>query len=134
MVARESSPPPEPERPPEAPPELPAPDTPMWRQYLALKERYRREILFFRMGDFYEMFFDDAKVAADILGIALTSRSRDAGAVPMAGVPVRAVDSYLPRLLQAGKRVAICEQTQDAREAHGLVERDVVRVVSPGTV
>ncbi len=118
----------------EAVPELPAPDTPMWRQYLAMKEKYRREILFFRMGDFYEMFFDDAKVAADILGIALTSRSRDPGAVPMAGVPVRAVDSYLPRLLQAGRRVAICEQTQDPKEARGLVEREVVRVISPGTI
>ncbi len=105
----------------------------MWRQYLALKEKYRQEILFFRMGDFYEMFFDDAKVAAEILGIALTSRSKENG-VPMAGVPVRAIDSYLPRLLQAGRRVAICEQTQDASEAHGLVERDVVRVVSPGTI
>jgi len=111
-----------------------APDTPMWRQYLSVKERYPNEILFFRMGDFYEMFFDDAKVAAEILGIALTSRSKDAGAVPMAGVPVRAVDSYLPKLLQAGRRVAICEQTQDPREARGLVDRDVVRVVSPGTV
>jgi DNA mismatch repair protein MutS len=116
------------------PSDLPAPDTPMWRQYLSLKERYQKEILFFRMGDFYEMFFDDARVAAEILGIALTSRSKDAGAVPMAGVPVRAVDSYLARLLEAGKRVAICEQTQDPREARGLVEREVVRVVSPGTV
>ncbi len=115
-------------------PEFPAPDTPMWRQYLALKERYRREILFFRMGDFYEMFFDDAKVASELLGIALTSRSKDAGAVPMAGVPVRAVESYLPKLLQAGKRVAICEQTQDPKETRGLVERDVIRVISPGTV
>ena len=115
-------------------PELPAPDTPMWRQYLSVKERYRQEILFFRMGDFYEMFFDDARAAAEILGIALTSRSKDAGAVPMAGIPVKAVDSYLPRLLAAGRRIAICEQTQDPREARGLVDRDVVRVVSPGTV
>src|SRR5262245_66404124 len=102
---------------------LPAPDTPMWRQYLSLKERYQKEILFFRMGDFYEMFFDDAKVAAEILGIALTSRSKDAGAVPMAGVPVRAVASYLPRRLEAGKRVASCEPTQDPRDAGGRVER-----------
>src|ERR1041385_3724269 len=115
-------------------PEAPTPDTPMWRQYLSLKDRYRKEILFFRMGDFYEIFFDDARVASEILGIALTSRSKDAGAVPMAGVPVRAGDSYLPQLLPAGKRVAICEQTQDPKEAKGIVDRDVVRVISPGTV
>ncbi len=108
--------------------------TPMMRQYLSMKERYRDEILFFRMGDFYEMFFDDARVASEILGIALTSRSKDRDAIPMAGVPIRSVDTYLPRLLKAGKRVAICEQVQDARDARGLVDREVVRVVSPGTI
>jgi DNA mismatch repair protein MutS len=106
----------------------------MMKQYLSLKEKYREEILFFRMGDFYEMFFDDAKVASEILGIALTSRNKDRDAVPMAGVPIRAIGSYVPRLLKAGKRVAICEQLQDPREAQGLVDRDVVRVISPGTV
>jgi DNA mismatch repair protein MutS len=109
-------------------------ETPMMRQYFSMKEKYAEEILFFRMGDFYEMFFDDARVAAEILGIALTSRAKDKERIPMAGVPVRAVDSYLPKLLKAGKRVAICEQTQDPKDARGLVERDVVRVVSPGTV
>ena len=109
-------------------------DTPMMRQYLSVKERHRDEILFFRMGDFYEMFFDDARVASEILGIALTSRSKDREAIPMAGVPVRAIDSYLPKLVEAGKRVAICEQVQDPREANGLVDREVVRVVSPGTL
>ena len=109
-------------------------ETPMMRQYLSMKERYTREILFFRMGDFYEMFFDDAKEAAGILGITLTSRSKDKNGIPMAGVPVKAVDTYLPRLLKAGKRVAICEQTQDPKEAKGIVERDVVRVISPGTI
>src|SRR5437867_4600834 len=108
--------------------------TPMMRQYFAVKERYSREIIFFRMGDFYEMFFDDAKVASEILGIALTSRSKDKDAVPMAGVPVRAVNSYLPKLLKAGKRVAICEQVEDPKDARGLVDREVVRVISPGTV
>ena len=122
---------------PNAPPEAPepfAPDTPMWRQYLSLKAKHPRDILFFRMGDFYEMFFDDAKIASEILGITLTSRSKDPGGIPMAGVPVRAVDTYLPRLLEAGRRVAIAEQMQDPSEAKGLVEREVVRVVTPGTV
>jgi DNA mismatch repair protein MutS len=116
-------------------PEPTASLTPMMQQYFAAKEKYPSEIIFFRMGDFYEMFFDDAVVAAEILGIALTSRSKDKdGAIPMAGVPVRAVDSYLPKLLRAGKRVAICEQVQDPREARGLLEREVIRVISPGTV
>ncbi len=112
----------------------PALQTPMMRQYLTIKEKYPREILFFRMGDFYEMFLDDAKEASEILGLALTSRSKDKNSIPMAGLPVRAVDTYLPKLLKAGKRVAICEQTEDPRQAKGLVARDVVRVISPGTV
>ena len=106
----------------------------MMRQYLAAKERHPHDLLFFRMGDFYEMFFDDARVAAELLGIALTSRSRDKDAVPMAGIPVRAADSYLAKLLRAGKRVAICEQVEDPKEARGLVEREVVRVITPGTI
>ena len=108
--------------------------TPMMEQYFASKNAHPDAILFFRMGDFYEMFFDDARVASEILGIALTSRSKEKDAIPMAGVPVRAVDSYLPRLLKAGKRVAICEQVGDAREPKGLVERAVVRIISPGTI
>lgn len=108
--------------------------TPMMRQYFAVKEKYPREIVFFRMGDFYEMFFQDARDAADILGITLTSRSKDKDALPMAGVPVRAVDTYLPRLLKAGRRVAICEQVTDPKDSKGLVEREVVRVISPGTI
>ena len=108
--------------------------TPMMQQYLLAKERYAEEILFFRMGDFYEMFFEDAHLASDLLGIALTSRSKDKDAIPMAGIPVKALDSYLPKLLRAGKKVAICEQVQDPREAKGLVEREVVRVITPGTI
>ncbi len=108
--------------------------TPLMRQYLAVKEQYPKEILFFRMGDFYEMFFEDAKVASDILGIALTSRSKEKDAVPMAGVPVRSAEVYLARLLRAGKRVAICEQLEDPKTCTGLVDRGVVRVISPGTV
>jgi DNA mismatch repair protein MutS len=106
----------------------------MMQQYLLAKERYADEILFFRMGDFYEMFFEDAHLASDLLGIALTSRSKDKDAIPMAGIPVKALDSYLPKLLRAGKKVAICEQVQDPREAKGLVEREVVRVITPGTI
>ena len=114
--------------------ENPTLQTPMMRQYLAVKEKHPREILFFRMGDFYETFFDDARLSSDILGITLTSRSKDKEAIPMAGVPVRAADSYVARLLKAGKRVAICEQVEDPKEAAGLVDRDVVRVISPGTI
>ena len=85
--------------------ETPTIETPMMRQYLSVKEKYSKEIVFFRMGDFYETFFDDAKAASDLLGIALTSRSKEKNAVPMAGVPVRAADSYVARLLKAGRRV-----------------------------
>ncbi|MCZ6793497.1 MAG: DNA mismatch repair protein MutS [Planctomycetota bacterium] len=115
-------------------PDSPAPTTPMMRQYFAAKESHPNALLFFRMGDFYEMFFDDAKDAAELLGIALTSRSKDKDAVPMAGIPVRSADSYLAKLLRAGKRVAICEQVQDPKEAQGIVDREVVRVISPGTI
>ncbi|MGQ9590558.1 MAG: DNA mismatch repair protein MutS [Planctomycetota bacterium] len=108
--------------------------TPLMRQYLAVKEQHPKELLFFRMGDFYEMFFEDAKEASAILGIALTSRSKEKDAVPMAGVPVRSAETYLARLLRAGKRVAICEQLEDPKNATGLVDRGVVRVISPGTV
>ena len=112
----------------------PALSTPMMRQYLAIKERHPRELLFFRMGDFYEMFLEDAEEASKLLGLTLTSRSKDKNAIPMAGLPVRAIDTYLPKLLKAGKRVAICEQTQDPKETKGLVDREVVRVISPGTI
>ena len=108
--------------------------TPAMRQFDAAKERHPDAILFFRMGDFYELFHDDAKVAAKALGITLTARGKGENAVPMAGVPVRAVDGYLRRLVQMGHRVAICEQMQDPKEAKGVVERAVVRVVTPGTL
>jgi DNA mismatch repair protein MutS len=108
--------------------------TPAMAQYLAQKQRHPDALLFFRMGDFYELFFDDAKLAAKALGITLTSRSKGESAIPMAGVPVRAVDGYLRRLVQMGHRVAICEQMQDPKDAKGVVERAVVRVVTPGTL
>jgi DNA mismatch repair protein MutS len=108
--------------------------TPAMAQYLAAKKQHPDALLCFRMGDFYELFFEDAKTASRTLGITLTSRSKGEDAVPMAGVPVRALDGYLRRLVQAGHRVAICEQVQDPREAKGVVERRVVRVVTPGTL
>ena len=108
-------------------------ETPMMRQFFAAKAKHPEALLFFRMGDFYELFHDDAKVAAQVLGLTLTSRSKEAD-VPMAGVPVRSAESYLVRLVKAGHTVAICEQLEDPRKAKGLVERDVVRVVSPGTL
>jgi DNA mismatch repair protein MutS len=106
------------------------------RQYLDAKRQYRDAIVFFRMGDFYEMFYEDALVAARALDLTLTSRSKDAsgGSIPMCGVPHHAADAYLARLVQKGFRVAICEQTEDPRTAKGLVQRAVVRVVSPGTL
>ena len=103
-------------------------------QYLAIKKQHPEELLFFRLGDFYEMFFEDAKTAARTLGITLTARFKGEAAVPMAGVPVATVDAYLAKLLRAGFRVAVCEQTQEAEEAEGLVDRAVVRVVTPGTL
>lgn len=108
--------------------------TPMMRQYYRFKEQYPGKILFFRMGDFYEMFGDDALEAAPILGIALTSRSVDkSSAVPLCGIPYHAVDKYLPRLIEAGKKVVICEQVEDPRKAIGIVKRDVVEIITPGT-
>ncbi len=109
--------------------------TPMLRQYLEIKERYPDAILFYRMGDFYEMFYEDAEVASRILEITLTSRDRKSeNAVPMCGVPVHAAENYLTRLVLAGKRVAVCEQVEDPAKAKGLVRREVVRVVTPGLI
>ncbi|MBM9537246.1 DNA mismatch repair protein MutS [Desulfobulbus alkaliphilus] len=108
--------------------------TPMLRQYLEIKEQHPDAILMYRMGDFYEMFFDDAVLAAKELGITLTSRSHkeETNKIPMCGVPFHAVTGYLGKLIKAGHRVALCEQVEDPREAKGIVKREVVRVVSPG--
>src|SRR5437764_12816546 len=107
--------------------------SPAHRQYLAIKQRYPDAILLFRMGDFYEMFDEDARVGAQALGITLTSREFAKGdRVPMAGVPHHALQSYLKRFVQQGLKVAICEQLTEPGK--GLVERDVVRVVTPGTL
>jgi DNA mismatch repair protein MutS len=112
-----------------------AADTPMMRQYRQLKQQYPDAILLFRMGDFYEMFFEDATMAAPILEIALTARDKSQPhPTPMCGVPYHAVDSYIDRLLKRGLKVAICEQLEDPKFAAGLVKRDVVRVVTPGAI
>src|SRR5919106_833115 len=110
--------------------------TPAMRQYLDAKRQHRDAIVFFRMGDFYEMFYEDALVAARALDLTLTSRSKDAGGngIPMCGVPFHAVDGYLARLVRKGFRIAICEQVEDPRKAKGVVKREVVRVISPGTL
>ena len=103
--------------------------TPMMEQYHRIKKQYQDALLFFRLGDFYEMFFEDAKTAAPVLEIALTSRHK----VPMCGVPYHAAHSYLVKLLRKGFKVAICEQVEDAKQALGVVKRDVVKVLTPGT-
>ena len=106
------------------------------RQYLDAKRQHRDAIVFFRMGDFYEMFYEDALVGARALDLTLTSRAKDSGGngIPMCGVPFHAVDGYLAKLVKKGFRVAICEQVEDPKKAKGLVRREVVRVVSPGTL
>ena len=109
--------------------------TPAMAQYMQFKRQHNDAILFFRMGDFYEMFYDDAVEAADLLGLTLTSRnhSKSSGSVPLAGVPHHAAESYLTKLIRMGRKVAICEQVEDPKKAKGVVKRDVVQVLSPGT-
>ncbi len=109
--------------------------TPMMRQYLGVKSEYPDMLVFYRMGDFYELFYDDAKRAASLLDITLTSRGKSAGnAIPMAGVPYHAVEGYLAKLVRKGESVAICEQVGDPATSKGPVERKVTRVVTPGTL
>ncbi|MCX7981647.1 MAG: DNA mismatch repair protein MutS [Syntrophales bacterium] len=109
--------------------------TPAMKQYLSLKERYQDCILLFRMGDFYEMFFEDAIEASRLLEIALTSRDKNkADAVPLCGFPYHAAHSYIARLVEKGYKVAICEQLEDPQKAKGIVKRDVVRIITPGCV
>lgn len=109
--------------------------TPMMRQYLTIKAEFPNILIFYRMGDFYELFFDDAKKASDLLDISLTARGKTGGnAIPMAGVPYHAVENYLAKLIKLGESVAICEQIGDPATSKGPVKRKVVRVVTPGTV
>lgn len=104
-------------------------------QYLSIKESYQDAILFYRMGDFYEMFLEDAKKAASILEITLTSRNKnDSAPIPMCGIPFRAADNYIAKLIKNGCKVAVCEQMEDAAVAKGLVKRQVVRVITPGMI
>src|SRR3989449_4991630 len=109
--------------------------TPMMQQYLRIKGQHPDMLLFYRMGDFYELFYEDARRAAALLDITLTARGQSAGEpIPMAGVPYHAVDSYLARLVRKGESVAICEQLGDPSSSKGPLERQVVRIVTPGTV
>ena len=108
--------------------------SPMMQHYLATKEEYSDCILFYRLGDFYEMFFDDAKEASKVLELTLTGKSCGTDEkAPMCGVPFHAADTYINRLVAKGYKVAICEQVEDPKETKGLVKREVIRVVTPGT-
>ncbi len=108
--------------------------TPMIKQYREIKSRHQDAILFFRLGDFYEMFFEDATLASSLLDLVLTSRGTDAsGKIPMCGVPYHASDNYIAKLIKAGQKVAICEQIEDPALATGIVKRDVIRIISAGT-
>ena len=109
--------------------------TPMMQQYLDIKAQYKDCILFYRLGDFYEMFFDDALVCSKVLEITLTGKNCGLEErAPMCGIPYHAVDSYLPKMIDAGYKVAICEQVEDPKATKGIVKRDVTRIVTPGTV
>src|SRR5581483_8912546 len=110
-------------------------DTPLMRQYLEVKDRYPDCIVFFRLGDFYEMFFDDAVLGARLLDLTLTTRDKGKeDAVPMCGVPHHAARVYIAKLTELGHKVVLCEHTEDPKLAKGLVKREVVRIVTPGVV
>ena len=109
--------------------------TPMMRQYLAIKSQYPDLLVFYRMGDFYELFFDDAERAAKLLNITLTHRGQSAGKpIAMAGVPYHAAETYLAKLVKLGESIVICEQLGDPATSKGPVERGVTRIITPGTV
>lgn len=109
--------------------------TPMMKQYIETRKKYHDCILLFRLGDFYEMFLEDAKLASKLLGIVLTSRKAGKGnKIPMAGIPYHSANNYITKLIRAGKKIAICEQVEDPKFAKGIVKREVVKVITPGTV
>ena len=109
--------------------------TPLMEQYRKVKDQYRDCLLFYRLGDFYELFYDDAVTASHELELTLTGKNAGAeGRVPMCGVPFHAAEIYIYRLIQKGYKVAICEQLEDPKKAKGLVKRDVIRVITPGTI
>ncbi|HHV18353.1 MAG TPA: DNA mismatch repair protein MutS, partial [Thermoanaerobacterales bacterium] len=108
-------------------------DTPMMKQYKEIKSKYSDYIVFFRLGDFYEMFFEDARICSKELEITLTSRDPNKK-VPMAGVPYHSADQYISKLVSKGYKVVICEQVEDPKLAKGIVKREVVKIVTPGTI
>ena len=109
--------------------------TPLMKQYREIKEKYKEYILFFRLGDFYEMFFEDAEIASKVLGLTLTSRNKEKGMnVPLAGIPFHSSKPYIAKLVNNGYKVAICEQTEDPKQTKGLVKREVVQIVTSGTI
>ncbi len=113
--------------------ELPEKLTPAMQQFKTAKEQHPDAVIFFRMGDFYETFYDDAKIMAKELDITLTKRGSKAK-IPLAGIPYHALDNYLPKLVKKGYKVAICEQIEDPKKAKGVVKRAVVKVITPGTL
>ncbi len=108
--------------------------TPAMKQFHHFKQKYPDAILFFRMGDFYETFYEDARICSKVCGLTLTSRSKGKNPIPLAGVPYHAVDGYIKKMLQAGYKVAVCEQIENAKDAIGVVKRDVVRIITAGTL
>src|SRR5687768_13775133 len=108
--------------------------TPLIEQWKAAREKHPDAVIFIRVGDFYELLGPDAEIGVRVLGLALTGKGNGAGQLPMAGVPAKSRDEYAERLLQAGHRVALCEQMEDPREAQGTVRREVVEVLTPGAV
>ena len=108
--------------------------TPMMKQYLSIKDEHPDALLFFRLGDFYELFYDDAITASKVLEITLTAREKKKDPIPMCGVPHHSSRNYIEKLIENGFKVAICEQMEDPREVKGMVKRAVVRVITPGTL
>src|SRR6202011_5103215 len=118
----------------EKPPNVSDPSTPLMQQYHAIKSRYPHALLLFRLGDFYELFYEDAMLASRELQITLTSRSREKGQpIPMCGVPYHAADGYVARLIRAGFKIAICDQMEQPGPGKKIVRREVTRVITPGT-
>ena len=110
-------------------------ETPLMKQYKEIKSKHEDSILFFRLGDFYEMFFDDAVKASKELGLTLTSRNKEKDMdVPLAGVPYHSANSYISKLVSKGYKIAICEQVEDPKTAKGIVKREVTKIITPGTV
>ena len=108
--------------------------TPMMRQWHAVKARHKDGLLFFRMGDFFEFFHEDARKASRLLGLTLTARSKGEDAIPMAGIPFKTAEGYIRKLVNLGEKVIVCDQVEDPALATGLVEREVTRIVTPGTI